>query len=166
MLALIALPEFDAAAAAWIATIRAAHDPRHAQVPPHVTLVFPTDALALEDLRRAAAKLGDTAPFAATFDRLGIAEDAFTPKYRHLVYLLPEAASAARLAALQAALGLPGRDGHPPHVTIARFGAIFSAKALVRQTGQIAPATARIAALQLLRIENGQIAVEAAFALA
>ena len=44
MLAVIAVPEFAAEDAAWIDTIRRAHDPQYESVPAHVTLVFPFES--------------------------------------------------------------------------------------------------------------------------
>lgn len=165
-LAVIAVPEFSGADAAWIATLRTLHDPLNVQVAPHVTLRFPhgpADADALVAVVAAAAAA--TKPFAATFDRLELMDDPHRPKYRHLVVALATAAVATRLGALQAALGEVSAG--PAHMTLCRFAAIYSARAFLRQTGGlVAPLSGHIASLDLLRIENGRIGALARFPLA
>lgn len=167
MLAVIAIPEFVPADAAWIDTIRRAHDPQYDRVAAHVTLAFPQQP---EDpdwfAGHVAAVAAGTAPVEAVFDRLDRMDDPFQPKYRHLNVLLADAASAAPLTALYRMLG--GRDpAYAPHVTLSRFGAVFSAKALQRQIGTLQqPLYAGIAALELLRIDNGAIRSEGRFVLA
>jgi 2'-5' RNA ligase len=165
MLAVIAIPDFDAAAAGWIAALRAAHDPLQDRVAPHVTLVFPQAAA---DRGCFLARVADVAaaasPFEAAFDRLGRMDDPHHPKYRFLNVLYADAPAAARLTVLHAALNDAPAADYAAHVTVARFGAVYSAKALERQIGPIArPAVGRIGGLQVMRLENGRIAPEATF---
>ena len=83
MLAVIAIPEFVPADAAWIDTIRRAHDPQYDRVAAHVTLAFPQQP---EDpdwfAGHVAAVAAGTAPVEAVFDRLDRMDDPFQPKYR------------------------------------------------------------------------------------
>ncbi len=155
-------------AASWLEAIRAQHDPQHKAVPPHVTLLFPTDSVTPQEAAGRAESLAAAMPaFAARFDRLEIFSMPTGGKYPHLVYLLPDAETTAHFMALHDAL--PG-NGEPfePHVTIARFGAVFSAKALLRQHGRdvTPPLQARCDALRLVHIEQGAIRLDAAYQLA
>ncbi|WP_341702297.1 2'-5' RNA ligase family protein [Ferrovibrio sp.] len=162
MLAAIAIPEFDAGAAGWIAALRAAHDPQQDRVPPHVTLVFPQAADEASLLARLQAVAQATQPFAAGFDRLGRMDDSYNPKYRHLNVLHADAAGAAALTVLHAALNAVPSPDYAAHVTVARFGAVYCAKALERQLGGSAlrpVLSARFSGLQLLRLENGAVRV-------
>lgn len=165
MYAVIAIPEFSTAAAAWIDTVRRAHDPRFEQVAAHVTLSFPHEPTDADWFAGHVAAIAAVTPaFDVVFDRLGRIEDSHAPKYRFLNVLLTDADSAAPLAALYRSLG--GQETYEPHVTLTRFGAVFSAKAFERQTGALQkPLAARIAALQLLRIEHGNIRVQSEHAL-
>ncbi|MBX3453935.1 2'-5' RNA ligase family protein [Ferrovibrio sp.] len=161
-------------AASWLDAIRAQHDPQHKAVPPHVTLLFPTDAVTPQDAAARAERLSAMTPaFAAHFDRLEIFSVPGGGKYPHLVYLLPDAQTAAHCTALHDALpgpSAPDGDRAPfePHVTIARFGAVFSAKALLRQHGRdvTPPLQARCDGLRLIHIEQGAIRLAAAYQLA
>lgn len=157
MLAVIAVPEFAADDAAWIDTIRRAHDPQYDNVPAHVTLVFPFDAADPDWFAgHVAAIAAVTAPIDVSFDRLARIENPQQPKYRFLNVLLADAASATPLTALYRALG--GKGDCEPHVTLTRFGAVFSAKALERQMGSLGqPVRGRIAALELLSLSHGAI---------
>jgi hypothetical protein len=157
MLAVIAVPDFSAGDAAWIDTIRRAHDPQYEQVAAHVTLVFPFESADPDWFAGHVASVAAvTAPMEVAFDRLARIENPHQPKYRFLNVLLADADSSVPLTALYRALG--GKGAYEPHVTISRFGAVFSAKALERQlgdwTGRIA---GRIAALDILNIEHGMI---------
>lgn len=157
MYAVIATPEFSPADAVWIDAIRRAHDPQYERVAAHVTLRFPHQP---EDeawfAGQVMAVAAVTAPFDITFDRMERMEDPHQPKYRFLNVLMADAANAAPLTALYRDLG--GRDDYAPHLTLTRFGAVFSAKALERQIGMVQkPVTGRIAALDLLQIEHGTI---------
>lgn len=158
MLAVIAIPDLEPGAAAWIDALRRAHDPQYDRVPAHVTLAFPQ---AVEDADwftgHVAAIAATTAPLTICFDKLDRMEDPHHPKYRYLNVLLADDASAAPLVSLYRMLG--GKDeGYRPHLTVSRFGAVFSAKALLRQIGNLgAPIRGRIAALTMLQIESGAI---------
>lgn len=154
-------------AASWLEAIRAQHDPQHKAVPPHVTLLFPTDGVTSREAAARAEKLASaTQAFDAGFDRLEIFSESTGGKYPHLVYLMPDTAGAQRYTEMHDAL--PG-NGTPfePHVTIARFGAVFSAKALLRQHGRdvTPPLQARCDALRLVHIEQGAIRLGAEFRL-
>lgn len=161
MYAVIAIPEFSTADTAWIDTVRRAHDPRHEQVAAHVTLSFPQEPADADWFAGHVASVAAVTPaFDARFDRLGRIEDAYAPKYRFLNVLLADAESAAPLTALYHALG--GQGMYEPHVTLTRFGAVFSAKAFARQAGVLArPLAGRIARLQLLKIEHGNLRIAA-----
>lgn len=159
MFAVIAVPQFSASATAWIDAVRRAHDPRHEQVAAHVTLSFPHEPADADWFAGHVASVAAVTPaFEAGFDRLGRIEDSYAPKYRFLNVLLADAESAAPLTALYQSLG--GQGAYEPHVTLTRFGAVFSAKAFERQTGALVhPITGRIALLQLLKIEHGNVRV-------
>ncbi len=157
MLAVIAVPDFAEQDAVWIDTIRRAHDPQYESVPAHVTLVFPFESADPDWFAgHVAAIAAVTAPLEVAFDRLARIENPHQPKYRFLNVLLADAASAGPLMALYKALG--GKGEFEPHVTLTRFGAVFSAKALERQMGSLdRPVQGRIAALEILEISHGAI---------
>jgi 2'-5' RNA ligase len=157
MLAVIAVPEFCDEDAVWIDTIRRAHDPQYESVPAHVTLVFPFESADPDWFAGHVASVAAvTAPMDVAFDRLARIENPHQPKYRFLNVLLGDAESAAPLTALYKALG--GKGDYEPHVTLTRFGAVFSAKALERQMGSLGrPVQGRIAALEILDISHGAI---------
>ncbi|MBS4046350.1 MAG: 2'-5' RNA ligase family protein [Alphaproteobacteria bacterium] len=157
MLAVIAVPDFAEEDAAWIAVIRRAHDPQYESVPAHVTLVFPFESADPDWFAGHVASVAAvTAPLQAAFDRLARIENPHQPKYRFLNVLLADAASTETLNALYKALG--GKGEYEPHVTLTRFGAVFSAKALERQMGSLGrPVQGRIAALEILDISHGAI---------
>src|SRR3546814_2577265 len=82
-------------------------------------------------------------------------EDPHTPKYRFLNVLWADGPAAAKLTVLHAALNDAPAADYAAHLTVARFGAVYSAKALERQIGPLTqPAVGRIAALQVLQLEN------------
>lgn len=166
MLAVIAIPEFAAEDAAWIDTIRRAHDPQFDAVPAHITLVFPFESADPDWFAGHVASIAAvTAPMDVSFDRLARIENPQQPKYRFLNVLLAEAGSAAPLTALYHALG--GKGDFEPHVTLTRFGAVFSAKALERQMGELQrPVRGRIASLELLGLSHGAIRRGQSWALA
>ncbi len=157
MLAVIAAPDFAEEDAAWIDVIRRAHDPQYESVPAHVTLVFPFESADPDWFAGHVASVAAvTAPMQVSFDRLTRIENPHQPKYRFLNVLLADAESAAPLTALYRALG--GKGDYEPHVTLTRFGAVFSAKALERQLGTLErPVRGRIAALEILEISHGAI---------
>ena len=157
MLAVIAAPDFADEDAAWIDTIRRAHDPQYESVPAHVTLVFPFDSADPDWFAGHVASVAAvTAPMDVGFDRLARIENPHQPKYRYLNVLLADAESNAPLTALYSALG--GKGGFEPHVTLTRFGAVFSAKALERHMGSLGRTVqGRIAALEMLEISHGAI---------
>lgn len=157
MLAVIAVPDFVDDDAVWIEAIRRAHDPQYEAVPAHVTLVFPFESADPDWFAGHVASVAAvTAPMEVGFDRLARIENPHQPKYRYLNVLLADATSAAPLTALYRSLG--GKDDFEPHVTLTRFGAVFSAKALERQMGSLSrPVQGRIAALEMLEISHGAI---------
>jgi 2'-5' RNA ligase len=165
MLAVIAVPDFAEQDAVWIDTIRRAHDPQYESVPAHVTLVFPFESADPDWFAGHVASVAAVAaPIEVAFDRLARIENPHQPKYRFLNVLLADAASAEPLMALYTALG--GKGGFEPHVTLTRFGAVFSAKALERQMGSLErPVRGRIAALEILDISHGAIRRSAALPL-
>lgn len=157
MLAVIAVPEFAEEDAVWIDTTRRAHDPQYESVPAHVTLVFPFESADPDWFAGHVASVAAvTAPMQVAFDRLTRIENPHQPKYRFLNVLLADAASTEPLTALYRALG--GKGDYEPHVTLTRFGAVFSAKALERQLGALGrPVRGYIAALEILEISHGAI---------
>ncbi|MEK9968944.1 MAG: 2'-5' RNA ligase family protein [Ferrovibrio sp.] len=167
MLAVIAVPGFSADDAAWIDAIRRAHDPQYEVVPAHVTLVFPFDSADPDWFAgHVAAVAAVTAPMDVAFDRLARIENPHQPKYRFLNVLLADETSTATLTALYHSLG--GKGDFEPHVTLTRFGAVFSAKALERQMGSAdlgRPLRGRIAALELLSLNHGAIRREQTWSL-
>ena len=166
MLAVIATPECDTSATAWLAAIRAAHDPLQDRVGPHVTLMFPSEVADVAGLRQRLERLAaDTAAFDIAFDRLERLEDLQQPKYRFLNVLMADTDSAAKLETLHRAITGSVAE-YRPHLTISRFGAVYSAKALERQLGSLgAPLRGRIVSLELLRLQHGAIRQEARLAL-
>lgn len=172
MLAVIAVPEFAAEDAAWIDAIRRAHDPQFDVVPAHVTLVFPFESADPDWFAgHVAAIAAVTAPMDVLFDRLARIENPQQPKYRFLNVLLADAASAMPLTALYRVLGGQSSSkrlgDYEPHVTLTRFGAVFSSKALERQLGNLQrPVRGRIAALELLNLSHGAIRREQCWSLA
>lgn len=165
MLAVIAVPKFAEEDAAWIDTIRRAHDPQYDSVPAHVTLVFPFESADPDWFAGHVAAIASvTAPLPVTFDRLARIDNPHQPKYRFLNVLVADAASAVPLTELYRALG--GMGEYAPHVTLTRFGAVFSAKALERQMGSLGrPVRGHIAALEILEISHGAIRRGAALTL-
>jgi len=171
MLAVIAVPEFADSDAAWIDAIRRAHDPQYESVPAHVTLVFPFDSTDPDWFAGHVASIAAvSAPMVVDFDRLARIENPHQPKYRFLNVLLADAASAIPLTALYRSLGGQSSEkggDYEPHVTLTRFGAVFSAKALERQMGELSrPVQGRVAALELLSISHGAIRREQRYELA
>ncbi len=166
MQAVIATLKFDPAAAAWLAAVRAAHDPLQDRIGPHVTLMFPAEIAKPDRLHHRLAKLAAATPaFDIAFDRLDRMEDPHQPKYRFLNALLADTASAARLDALHRAI-TGSETAYQPHLTISRFGAVYCARALERQLGKLGPPLrGRVAAIDLLRFDHGAIRQEARFAL-
>jgi len=162
MLAVIAVPDFTEDDAAWIDVIRRAHDPQYESVPAHVTLVFPFESADPDWFAGHVASVAAvTAPMQVSFDRLARIENPHQPKYRFLNVLLADAESTASLTALYRALGGQSSErgvDYEPHVTLTRFGAVFSAKALERQLGELGrPVRGRIAALEILEISHGAL---------
>lgn len=166
MLAVIAAPKFTDSDAAWIDAVRRAHDPQYESVAAHVTLVFPFESADPDWFAgHVAAIAAVSAPLEVAFDRLERTENPHQPKYRFLNVLLADDASTMPLTALYRALG--GRGDYAPHVTLTRFGAVFSAKALQRQLGSLgAPVTGRIDRLEILNISHGAIRHDASYELA
>lgn len=166
MLAVIAVPEFAAEDLAWIDAIRRAHDPQYESVPAHVTLVFPFESADPDWFAgHVAAIAAVTRPMDVVFDRLARIDNPHQPKYRFLNVLLADAASAIPLTELYRALG--GKGDYAPHVTLTRFGAVFSAKALERQMGSLTrPVRGRIGSLELLNLSHGAIRREQCWSLA
>lgn len=156
--ALIAIPDWEDGAASWIDTIRRMHDPQHGAVAAHVTLVFPSQEISEGTLNAAASILAASfQPFDIACDRLSWFTDPRGGKYPNLVYLHPDAASAWTLSEMRQQL--PQQGEFEPHVTLSRFGAVYSAKAFLRQMGEDVnpPAMGRIASLDMLRIEHGHV---------
>jgi|GEM_PF-2038445 len=164
--ALIAIPDWEDGAASWIDAIRRAHDPQHGVVPAHVTLVFPTEEISEATLGSAAAILASSFPaFEIACDRLSWFSDPRGGKYPNLVYLHPDANSIWTLREMR--MQLPQSGEFEPHVTLSRFGAVYSAKAFLRQFGEdVTPvARGRVNSLDLRKIENGKVEMRRHYAL-
>lgn len=137
----IATPRFSADDAAWLAKIRARHDPQSRIVAPHVTFVF--DAAASIETRLAA----HVAAVAATLTvvrfvlrRAVVRPDAITG--RIFAYLLPEEGN-AELAKIhdrlhERLLAAAKRLDNPylPHVTVGAFSEMSQAVSLVDALNQ------------------------------
>lgn len=166
MLAVIGVPGLAEGDAAWIEEIRRAHDPQSDRVGPHVTFAFPQNPLDRDFfIGNLMALAASSAPLSFHFDRLERIEDPFTPKYKFLNVLSVATEDTAPLDAIYRALG--GTLPYAPHLTLTRFGAVYSAKAFERQFGKLErPIAARIDMLDLLEIENGAIRVIGSHALA
>ena len=125
MLVIFSRPQIAAEAQAWIDRIRAAHDPQHAIIGAHVTLVFPFDGLpvgqVVAHVRTVAA---EASPLEFRLDRATAVPDAFAPQTH--VFLTP-GAGARRLRRLHRRLysgvlapKLDRRAPFRPHLTLAR----------------------------------------------
>lgn len=164
-LAVIALPRWsDPADGARVQALRQLHDPQAALVPPHVTLVFPTDA-------DGDAVAAEVAAAAAVTPALPLCFTAIAPYADPLsgdtyAFLLPQdGAAVTRLHdCLHAGALAPRlrRDiPYRPHLTIGRFRTAAEAEA-VRQTVDMAATLDRLA---LLHLTPSGVAEVAAFAL-
>jgi 2'-5' RNA ligase len=163
-LAVVAYPVVAASDAARIDAIRRAHDPQHARIAAHVTLLFPTRGL---DLARAADRLrgaaSEQAPFAVALRTVA----SFHERDASYVFLLPDPGATA-FARLHARLsdGLAGSargDAPPyrPHLTLARMAERDAADALARRlAADWRPIASRVDALVLLRVAPAGPVVE------
>lgn len=151
-LAVIALPRWsDPADGARVQALRQLHDPQATLVPPHVTLVFPTEA----DSDAVAAEV---AAAAAITPALPLRFTAIAPYADPLsgdtyAFLLPEDGAAVtrlhdRLYAGVLAPRLCPAIPYSPHLTVGRFHVAAEAEAL-RQTIDMAATLDRLAVLHL-----------------
>lgn len=159
----LAYPELAPGDRAWIEAIRAAHDPRHAIVAAHITLVFPTTDLAPEAFVAAVARHasgGAPIPFtlrcALPFgDTTGAATD---------VFLVPDEGLGAlvrlhdRLYAGALAPALRLDIPFIPHLTVGRAADPREAKRLADALNARPLAVAgRVAALDVVAHEAGAV---------
>jgi 2'-5' RNA ligase len=169
----LAVPEFSEEDAARIDVVRAAHDPQHTLVPPHVTLVFAVDPSegsdALEAHVRAAA--ARERAFEVVF-RSATPYPADAPTEDAYTFLVPDEGN-SRLIRLHDALhgGMLAAERrldvpYVPHVTIAR-GAPASMAALAGTwNAEEPPIQGRIAALDVVELASGVATTLAHVALA
>ncbi|HUJ85311.1 MAG TPA: 2'-5' RNA ligase family protein [Burkholderiales bacterium] len=136
MLAAICIPRFPEEAAFWLQALRARHDPKYARlVPPHVTLVFPTDAL--PPARFVAHVISSVrAVKSGQVEFLWAREFADEGAHEHLVYLLP-GIGADMFLQLHAKLYSGPLDARArcasaylPHITLGRFSSADAAAAV------------------------------------
>jgi 2'-5' RNA ligase len=127
MRAVVAFPVLAEADGRKIDALRAEHDPNAARIAAHVTLVFPTAAIAettLVDRVEAAAK--DTAAFPIVLKRILVHQEGD----ESYLYLVPEQGYDA-LTALHARLNpQTGGPAFTPHVTVARLADRKQARAV------------------------------------
>jgi len=138
-LAVICVPAFGAAALAWLQGLRAKHDPKHFRlVAPHVTLVFPTAALAqAEFIAHVASCVRGVRGGAVEFSAAAAFRDQDTGM--HLAYLL--AGTGAELfrrlheKLYSGLLAAERRRDIPydPHITVGRFPSPVDAADLAKR---------------------------------
>jgi len=163
VLALIAEPAFAPSDRAWIDRLRRAHDPEAGHVPPHVTLIFPTDQPAVAPLRTHIRRIVRKMPAIRTVFRVAVVLPG-PDGHGHYAALAPEQGFAALVRLHDRLYGGPfaGALRHDiaylPHLTVGRFDAAVAARRLVDRLNRRAFAlNSAIRALDLLQLERGQI---------
>lgn len=158
-LAVICIPAFPAAELAWLQELRATHDPEHFRlVAPHVTLVFPTAALAQTPfVAHVASCLRGMRGSAVEFSAAAMVRDEETGL--HLVYLLAGAGAELFLRLherLYAGPLAPERRPdipYAPHVTVGRFASPDEAVDLAQRIDATRRAiTGRVTALDIVAV--------------
>jgi 2'-5' RNA ligase len=163
MLYVLAYPALAQDAAERIETFRQTHEPERAGlVRAHITLVFGTRSIELEDLSsRVAVLAAETAPFAITLDR---AEQVESPGSLHNIFLLAGIGK-EKLASLHRKLyagrlsaellpGMPFRA----HMTIATSAAKEPLHSAMRDVTMIGlPVPGMIDALQIVALRDGRL---------
>ena len=112
----------------WIDSIRRAHDPQYAFVPPHFTFVFPFTGIAVEDVLAHARKVIEgTTTLAFRLSRAAAVDDP-SGHGSHLFLLPSEGADAMRALHARLYSGILESKLRPdipflPHVTVGAFKA-------------------------------------------
>ena len=161
VLAAVCIPRFPADAASWLQQLRERYDPKHARlVPPHVTLVFPTDLLAevpfvahvVSHLRGAN---GGTVGFSSAREF----EDASAGA--HLVYLLPSFGAELLLQLHDKLNSGPLRprprseSQYLPHITLGRFSSADTAAAVAAEINETSnPITGGVDAVDIVHVSE------------
>ena len=140
-LAVVAYPEFSSADYAWIDNVRQDADPRHAIIPPHFTLVYPTSALSSDDMvRHAEQRVAGRNQISFTLRNVSINHDS--PDGRTYVLLVPNEGCEA-ITELHDSLytgilepELRADLPSPPHITVGSFAESKSATQLGNELKQ------------------------------
>jgi 2'-5' RNA ligase len=126
----------------WIEHIRRVHDPQHAFVEPHFTLVFPFDGIPVEQIVPHVSSVITATP-AINFGlrRVSAVPDPFGP--RSYLFLLPEGGKDAlhrvhdELYSGVLAAKLHGSVPFLPHVTVGAFDSHHEAERAARSLGPV-----------------------------
>ncbi len=160
----LAYPELSAADAAWVQEIRRQHDPNHARVAPHFTLVFGIDGIDGIDVAKLAAHVAEVAAGAPSIgftlrSARAVAGDFDDDSY---VYLLPEEGYGDIVALYDRLHAGPlervTQPTYVPHITVGRFGDAEAAASLATDLGCRAIEIAgMIETLTVARREHGAV---------
>ena len=168
-LAVIAEPRFAPGDLAWIAALRARHDPQHRWLPPHVTLVFPAPVPRGPALLRHVAAAARRQP---PFNLCLRAARAYGDASGAYVFLLPDQGCAVLIRLHDRLYAGPlrrqRRRGLPfmPHLTVACCATPPEAQRIATRLNARAFAIrGRIDALQLVAVEAGRLRRAATFRL-
>ena len=153
----------------WIEDLRQQHDPQHALVEAHFTLMFPLTGVSLSTLVKHVGTVADqTPPIKFQLVRALAVPDVFAPQSH--VFLIPEEGDAdvRRLhsALYGGELGVKREADIPfqPHVTVAVFEAQSTAELLARELGEVY-IEGELRTMILLSLDGDAITREAAFSL-
>ncbi|HEV2189041.1 MAG TPA: 2'-5' RNA ligase family protein [Stellaceae bacterium] len=126
----------------WLEEIRRRHDPQHAMVAAHFTLVFPFGGLRPDEvLEHASAVASTTSPINFRLAAAKAVQDALTP--RNLVFLVPDEGASeiralhGRLYSDVLAAKLRADIPYEPHVTVGAFSAHAEAERAASDIGAI-----------------------------
>jgi 2'-5' RNA ligase len=167
----VAYPRFAEADGRWVESIRAAHDPQHALIPAHFTLVFPTPASPASVIPEVEKSVLGQRSFSVSFTRSAThREVAMQVSY---VFLLPSSGG-DQIGSLHDRLYrdalrpyLRRETPYVPHVTIAQNANPDVCLGLEKELNALGlHLTATIDAVHVIRVADGGIATLASFALA
>lgn len=159
VLAAICIPRFPEAAASWLQWLRSKYDAKYVRlVPPHVTLVFPTDLL--PEARFVAHVVScSRGANGGTVGFTSAREFADMSANTHLVYLLPSfgAELFVRLheKLYSGPLGPLSRAGveYVPHITLGRFASADAAAAVAAEiNGASRPIAGEVEAVDIVHV--------------
>ena len=162
MMAVVAYPLLSAEDQAWVAAIRAAHDPQAGLLPAHFTLVFPADvaeSAAVQDAKDAAA---GSAAFDFVLRSVRAVRNAFGPGGH--VFLVP-GEGADEILRLHDRLyrgafrpSLRSDVEYVPHLTVAADDDWVRCETLAGRLAQaLRPVAGRVEAIELLRVGDGRV---------